>query len=69
MGFSYKKLWHLLLDKGMTKEELRLAIGVSPSTIAKMGRGENVSMIVLDKICGYFQCDLTDIVERIDQGE
>lgn len=69
MGFSYKKLWHLLLDKGMTKEELRLAIGVSPSTIAKMGRGENVSMTVLDKICGYFQCDLTDIVERIDQGE
>jgi DNA-binding Xre family transcriptional regulator len=70
MGWSYVRLWHLLLDKGMTKRQLRLAIGASSSTFAKMGKGEPVSMDVLDKICNHLQCSIDEIVEHVpDQGE
>lgn len=54
MPFSYNPLWKILIDKGMTKEELRKALKLSPSTIAKMGRGDNVSLEVIEKICRYF---------------
>ena len=64
MGFTYDSLWKLLIDKKMTKEELRKTLGISPATIAKMGKGENVSMDVLDRICTFFDCRLVDIVEH-----
>ncbi|MCQ6275412.1 helix-turn-helix transcriptional regulator [Bacillus sp. V3B] len=63
MSFSYDPLWKLLIDKKMTKEKLRTAIKVSPATIAKMGRNENVAMSVLDRICTYLDCQLDDVVE------
>lgn len=63
MGFSYDPLWKLLIDKKMTKEELRVSIKTSPATIAKMGRDENISMDVLERICGYFDCKIEDVVE------
>ncbi|MBO1005765.1 helix-turn-helix domain-containing protein [Pseudogracilibacillus auburnensis] len=65
MGFSYDPLWKLLIDKKMTKEDLRIEIKTSPATIAKMGKGENVSMDVLNRICNLFDCDLSDIVRHI----
>lgn len=65
MGFSYDPLWKLLIDKKMTKEELRTAIKTSPATIAKMGKGENVSMEVLERICTLFACRIEDVVEFI----
>ena len=44
MGFSYNKLWKLLIDKNMKKTDLQCAIATTPKTIAKMGRDENVSL-------------------------
>ena len=58
MGFSYNKLWKLLIDKNMKKTDLQCAIATTPKTIAKMGRDENVSLETLEKICEYFQCDV-----------
>lgn len=69
MSFSYDPLWKLLIDKKMTKEKLRTAIKVSPATIAKMGRNENVAMSVLDKICTYLNCQLDDVVEYEKSNE
>lgn len=61
MGFTYKPLWKLLIDKEMTKKELMQRTGISKSTMDKMGRGENVSLEVLDRICSYFNCKIEDI--------
>ena len=65
MAFSYKPLWKLLIDKEMTKKELMEATGISKSTMDKMGRGEQVSLDIVDRICSYFNCDVTDILEHI----
>lgn len=67
MPISYNKLWKILIDKNMTKEQLRKALGFSPSTIAKMGRGERVSLEVIEKICKYFNCQPGDIFEYIQE--
>lgn len=64
-NWSYKPLWHILTERDMTREELRTALGISSATIAKMGRGENISMDVLHKICTYLECSLPDVVEHI----
>lgn len=63
MGFSYKPLWKLLIEKNMTKEELRVKLKVSSATIAKMGKGENVSMDVINRICVIFDCKVEDIIK------
>lgn len=63
MNVSYKKLWHLLLDKDMTKTELMQKVGMSASTLAKMSKNEPVSMSVLSRICSVLDCNVDDIVE------
>jgi DNA (cytosine-5)-methyltransferase 1 len=63
LSISYNKLWHLLVDKKMSKTELRRAAGVSTNVIAKLGKNESVSMDSLGKICEALDCDLSDIVE------
>ena len=65
LAFSYNKLWKLLIDKNMIKSDLRKAIGISSSTIAKMSKGENVSLDVIDKICKLLNCKVEDIIEHI----
>lgn len=65
MRFSYNGLWKLLIDKGWTKSELRQKAGISSSTIAKLGKGENVTTDVLLRICIALDCDIEDIVEII----
>ena len=65
MPFSYNKLWKLLIDKNMTKSELTKAIGISSSTMTKMGKNENVSLEVIDKICALLECDINDILEYV----
>lgn len=64
MAFSYKPLWKLLIDKEMTKKKLMQATGISKSTMDKMGRGEQVSMDIIDRICTYFNCDSNDVIEH-----
>ena len=66
MNVSYKKLWKLLIDKDMKKKDLREAAGISTSSMAKLGKNENVTTDVLVKICKALNCDISDIVEIID---
>ena len=66
MAISYKKLWKLLIDKDMLKKDLREAAGLSTNVIAKLGKNENVSTEVLGKICKALNCEITDIMEFID---
>ena len=62
MAVSYNKLWKLLIDNNMQKKDLAEMLNLSSATIAKMGKGEQVSMDVLERICSYFHCDIGDIV-------
>jgi putative transcriptional regulator len=64
MGFSYNPLWKLLIDKGMSKEDLRKQIETSAATIAKMGKNENVSLDVIDRICTKLNCRVEDVIEH-----
>ena len=63
MEVSYKKLWKLLIDKGMTKTQMRLQAGISTNVLARMGKGEEVTMDSLAKIATALHCGLDDIVE------
>jgi len=69
MHISYNKLWKLLIDKGMNKQKLREISGLSSASIAKLGKGENITTDVLLKICKALDCDITDImvIERDDK--
>lgn len=61
--FSYNKLWKLLIDRGMTKEQLRVAAKMSPTTISAMGKGEVISGKTLEKICEVLNVEPNDIME------
>ena len=63
MQISYKPLWKLLIDRDITKSELRLRAGISTRALAKLGKNEDVSTDVLRKICAVLECDLSDIME------
>lgn len=60
---NYNKLWKLLIDKGLKRKDLREMAGLSTNVIAKMGKGGDVSTLVLKKICISLDCRLEDIVE------
>lgn len=66
MMLSYNKLWKLLIDKGMTKTEMRLKADISTTTLAKLGKNETVSMEVLLKICKVLDCNVGDIMDVIN---
>lgn len=66
MTLSYNKLWKLLIDKGMTKTEMRLKADISTTTLAKLGKNETVSMEVLLKICKVLDCNVGDIMDVIN---
>jgi len=61
--FTYKPLWKLLIDKDMSKKELMQATGISKSTMDKMGRGETISLDIVERICNYFNCKVEDVIE------
>ena len=65
MKMSYKKLWKLLIDRNMKKTELRQAAGISSSSLAKLGKNENLTTGVLLKICTALNCDIGDIMEIV----
>lgn len=65
MAFTFNPLWKLLIDKNMTKDQFRKQIGISSSTLAKMRKGENISMDILNKICNEFNCNLNSIIDHI----
>jgi DNA-binding Xre family transcriptional regulator len=69
MDWSYDKLWKLLIDKKMSKSELREKACIGTATLAKMGKNEVVSMDVLAKLCKALQCDIGDIIEYVGKGD
>ena len=60
---SYNKLWKLLIDKNMTKTDLRLKADIATSTLAKLSKNKQVSMDILIKICKVLNCTFDDIIE------
>ena len=69
METSYKKLWKLLIDRDMSKTDLRLKAGISTMALAKLGKNENVSMEVLKKICKALDCNIGEIMDLIPDDE
>ena len=65
MRISYNKLWKLLIDKNMTKMDLKDAAGISAASVAKLGKGANITTDVLLKICEALDCTLEDIMETV----
>ncbi len=65
MAVCYNKLWKLLIDRKMKKKDLIQKTGISRTTIAKMGRDENVSTDVLSKICSALNVDIGEIMEMV----
>lgn len=62
MSISYNGLWKMLIDKKMYKKDLARKLNISSATMAKMGKGEIVSMDVLMRICKFLNCDIGDIM-------
>ena len=69
MKVSYNKLWKLLVDRKMSKADLRKAIEIAPTTLTKMRKDEEVSMSVLLKIATYLDCDISDICEFVKENK
>lgn len=67
MAISYKKLWKLLIDRDMTKTEMRMAAGISTGALAKLGKNEHVNTEILAKICAALKCDMADIMELTEE--
>ena len=69
MPISYNKLWKLLIDKDMNKQDLKRLSGISTTSIAKLGKSENITTDVLVKICSALKCDISDIMEIVPDIE
>lgn len=65
MRISYNKLWKMLIDKNMKKSDLKEQAGISSASIAKLGKGDNITTDVLIKICEAMDCTLEDIMETV----
>ena len=63
MSRSYNKLWHILIDRNMTKTQLREAANITTNAMANLGRNESVPVETLEKICGVLNCTLDDIMD------
>ena len=69
MHISYKPLWHTLVERGMRKEDLRLAAGLTTNMIANMSKeGKNISMDTLVRICEALDCGILDVIELASDG-
>ena len=67
MAVSYNRLWKILIDRKMSKVELRKKADIAPNTLTKLNRDQEVSMTILSKICHTLGTDFGDIVEYIDE--
>lgn len=67
MAVSYNKLWKLLIDKKMSKAEMRRAAGISPNTLTKLNRDEEVTLTIVNKICTALQVDIGEVMEFIPE--
>jgi len=69
MAVSYNKLWKLLVDKKMSKADLRKAADVAPNTMTKLRRDEPVTLAILGKICNVLECDYGDIMTYVPDAD
>lgn len=69
MAVSYNKLWKLLVDKKMSKADLRKLAGLAPNTMTKLRRDEPVALTVLEKICHSLDADFGEIVQYVDNAD
>lgn len=69
MKISYKKLWKLLIDREMLKKDLAEKADISTTSIAKLGRNENVNTDILLRICTALECDFSDIMEIVNDDK
>ena len=69
MAVSYNKLWKLLVDKKMSKADLRKAADVAPNTMTKLRRDEPVTLAILGKIYNVLECDYGDIMTYVPDTE
>lgn len=67
MAVSYERLWKLLIDRKISKANLRKASGIAPNTMTKLRRNEEVTLTVLGKICNVLEVDYGDIIEYVDK--
>ena len=67
MAISYNKLWKLLVDRKMSKADLRKAAGIAPNTMTRLRRDEEVTLTVLNKICRVLDVDIGDVMEFINE--
>ena len=66
---SYLPLWHLLLERGMTKSQMRIEAGLTTNVLANMNKGQHISMDSLIRICDALDCNLNDVVELVKTEE
>ena len=69
MKISYKKLWVMLIQRDITKVQLRTDVGISAGTMSKLNKGEDVALSVLLRICDYLNCDIGDICEAFGKNK
>lgn len=67
MSVCYDKLWKILIDKGLNRTDLKEMAGISFNVLAKMGKGENVSLESLYKVCLVLNCNIGDIMEFVSE--
>ena len=69
MKISYKKLWVMLIEREIPKLSLRKDIELSPGTMSKLNKNEDVALSVLLRICDYLNCAIGDICEAVRTGK
>ena len=68
MAVSYNKLWKLLIDKNMSKTDLRIKADIGTATLAKLGKNQLVSMDVLMRICSVLSCNISEVMDILPAG-
>ena len=69
MGISYKKLWVLLIEKDITRVQMRRDLKIATGTMSKLNKGEEVALSVLLRICEYLDCDIGDICSVVKRAK
>lgn len=67
MSVTYNKLWHLLLDRGMKKKDLKEAAGLTGHTMLKLRKDQDITTETIGKICKALGCQMTDIMEFVEK--
>ena len=67
MAISYNRMWKLLVDKKMSKADLRKAADIAPNTMTKLRRDEPVNLAILGRICGVLSCDYGDLIQYVPE--